>query len=235
MGRGELGGVARLHATEMVVELRDDAARADLIGVVVRGEGVDALTVVRSDDVDRDVVARRRRPLNGAQLAVLTAQAIDLIRDVLVDGVGARNRDRQPLVAGNLDLGAHLDDSVELDVARLLASGDVELGLSDGVDVVLADRFEIELGDRLLDRLGPSVRRFNPCLEDLAWDLARTEARNADLLGDGLPSGVDGWLELLRFDGDRDFDLVALNGLDGGLHRARSLPALLEAARTTPC
>ena len=64
-----------------------------------------------------------------------------------------RQLDAQLVVADQLHLRADLDDGVELDVAVVLAGGDLDLGRRDDVDVVLVDRVDVVLGQRVLQRL----------------------------------------------------------------------------------
>ena len=220
----ELDGLAGLEASEVVVEFGHDGGRADLVGVVVGRQTVDGLAVLGPLDVDRDAIRGRCRAGHLDEFAVLAAQPIDLVGDVIVGRPRARDGDRQALVSSEVDLGTHLDDGVEGDVALFLAGGDVDLGLGDGVDVELADGLEVELRHRLLDRLGTGVAGLDARLDDLAGHFSGTEPRHSHLAGDHLPRCIDGRLELRRLDGDRQLDLVALKGLDGGLHRARSLP-----------
>ena len=84
----ELDRLAGLEAAELLVELGHDRAGADLVGVVVGGEAVDRLAVLGARDVDRDEVARRGRAVDLDEFAVLAAEPVDLVGDVVV-GRGA--------------------------------------------------------------------------------------------------------------------------------------------------
>ena len=129
------------------------APGADLVDVVVGGEAGLGLAVQRAGDVDGDVVAVLDGAVDLDEGAVHLAQAVDLGVDLVLVDRGALDGDRQAAVAGHLDGGAHLDDGVEGDVARLLAAGDVDLGRGDDVDVVLDHRLRVVLGERVLQRL----------------------------------------------------------------------------------
>ena len=113
------------------------------------------------------------------------------------------------------DLRPDLDDRVELDVAVLLAGGDVDLGRRDHVDVLGLDRLDVVLGQRVAQglvacRLGAESR-----LEQLAGRLAGPESRELHLVGELAERGVDRALEIGRGDRDVELDLVAFEGLDG--------------------
>ena len=74
------------------------------------------------------------------------AEPVDLIVDRVVADRLDRQLDAQLVVADEVHLRAHLDDGFELDVAVVLAGGDLDLGRRDHVDVVLGDRVDVELG-----------------------------------------------------------------------------------------
>ena len=95
----ELEDVAGVGADEVLVELGDDRAGADLVEVVVGGEAVDGLAVLGAGDVDRDVVAVGRGALDLGELAVLAAQAVDLLVDLLVGRLGVGDLDAEAVVA----------------------------------------------------------------------------------------------------------------------------------------
>ena len=118
-------------------------------------------------------------------------------------------------MADDGDLRAHLDDGVELDVAVVLAGGDVDLGRRDHVDVLGLDRLDVVLGQRVAQglvarRLGAQAR-----LEQLAGRLAGPEPRHLHLVGELAERGVDRALEIGRRNCDVELDLVAFEGLDG--------------------
>ena len=147
------------------------------------------------------------------------AQLVDLGVDHLVGDVGRGDLDLQRVVALDRDLGTHLDDRVELDVAFFLARGDVDLGRRDDVDALGDDGFEIELGQRVAQRLIAGDLGAEAGLEDAARRLPGPEAVDLHLVGELAERGVDGPLEFGGGDGDVEANLVVVERFDRGLER----------------
>ncbi len=195
--------VARLQPADLIVEFGDDRSGSDLVGVVVGAEAVDRLSVLGPLDVDDHHVPGGDRTFHLDELGVLTPEAVDVVRHVIVIGMRRRDGEGERRVLRHDHLGTDLDGGGEGDRPVLLAADDVDLGLSDDVDVVFAHGIEVELGQGLLDCLGPGVTRLDPALEDPTGHLARPKSRNAGLAGDGFPRLVDRRFELRLVDGDR--------------------------------
>src|SRR5690606_34651764 len=138
--------------------------------------------------------------------------------------------DAQVLVAADRDRRTHLDDRIEHHRAALAPFGDVDLGRSDHIDVVLDDRTRVVGGKRLTQRLFATDARAELRLEDAPGRLARPEARQTHLLRDALEGRVDLPLELCLVDLDGDLDLVVLEDFDRALHRSPSVSVRLRAA-----
>ena len=151
--RGELEDRARTRAAELFVELGHDHVGADAVEEVGRGEPVDRLAVDRSRDVDRRVRVVDQRKVGIGEVGETIAEPVDLVVDVVVVDRLDRQLDAQLVVTDEMHLRAHLDDGLELDVAFVLAGGDLDLRRRDHVDVVLGDRVDVELGQRVAQRL----------------------------------------------------------------------------------
>ena len=220
-GEGEL--VAGRRADELVVETFGDPALTDLVRPVLGVEAGDLLAVTRGRQVERDEVAGRGRPVDVVERTGAAQLALDHRVDLLVGGIGRRQFDAQPAVAGDGDLGTDLDRRVELDRTFLLAARDLDLRRGDDVDVVLADRLGEVLRDRVAQRLLARRADADARLEHPSRRLAVAEAGQPHLAGDGLERPVDVAIELVFLDLDVQLDLVPLEGFNRTLHRAASL------------
>ncbi len=78
--RVELEDVAGLGAEQLLVELGHDRAAADLVEIVVGGEPLERLAVLRAGDVDRRVVVGGDRALDDLELTELRARAARAVR-----------------------------------------------------------------------------------------------------------------------------------------------------------
>ena len=112
--------------------------------------------------------------------------------------------------------------------AAFHATGDFDLGLVYGVDLVFSQSFPVVLGERLLEGFLPSSDHADTGLQEFPGRLARSEAGDADLSSDALEGGIDGTVELGLINGDRQFDAVAVQAFKGCLHSGRSVPAALR-------
>ena len=217
--RGELEDRAGARAAELVVELGDDHAGADAVEEVGGGEALERFTVDRAGDVDRRVRVVDQRVLGVGEVGEPLAQRVDLLVDRGVVDRGVRQLDPQFVVAEQPHDRAHFDDGFELDVARFLAGGDLDLRRRDDVDVVGLDRLDVVLGQRVAQRLLARGVGTEARFEQLARRLAGTEAGHAHLARQLLERAVDGPLEFVGRDRDPQLDLVAVEFLDRALHK----------------
>ena len=187
---------------ELAVELGDDDAGADLVEVVGGREPFDRLVADATAHVDLGVVAVDQRRLGLLEVGEALAQHVDLGVDRVVGDDRALDLDAQRVVALEGDLGTHLDDRVELDVAVVLARGDVDLGRRDHVDRLRDDGLGVVLGQRVTQRLVAGDLGAELGLEEAPGRLAGAEPRHPHLVGDLAERGVDRTLEVGGRDGD---------------------------------
>ena len=223
---GELELVAGRRPGEILVDLIDPGGpAADLVVVAIGGHPGDRLALVGGGDVDHDLVALGSSSLDGLEVGELLAHPVDRLVDIVVAHLDGGNLDLQGFVATDLDRWPDLDDGVEGDGALVLAGRDVDLGRGDDVDLVLAHGGGVVVGKGLPEGLTPGILLPDPSLEDLAWRLARTEARESNLPGQTGEGGVEVLFELSFVELDHELDLVALEGLNRGLHRLKCTDA----------
>ena len=221
--RRERALVARRDADELVVEVVGHPALTDLVGPVIGVEPRHGFVVAGRRQIDDDVVADGRRPIDVAERPEPLQLRGKLGLDLVVGHGDRRQLDAQAPVAGHVDLGAHLERGVEGHRAVLAAAGDLHVGRFDDVDLVFAHGLGEVLGDGVVERLLAGRGEADAGLEDTARHLAGAEPGKPDLLGDLAERPVDVPVELGLVDGDRELDLVALDFLQRRIHRGLRL------------
>ena len=83
------------------------------------------------------------------ELRVVLAQPVELALHLFVTHGESRQGDMQAVVARNRNDGPHLHDGVEGHGPAVLAAGDVDLRLGDGVELGVDDGAGVEVGQRL--------------------------------------------------------------------------------------
>ena len=159
VGGGELEDVAGLRARELLVELGDDRAAADLVEVVLGGEARQRLAVWEPamSMVTWSPSMRRRSTVTSS--AKLLAEVVDPVVDLLVGRLGLSMVDPQAVVAADGDWGR---TSTTASKTTSPVSSPAVMSISGGgddVDLVLADRLGVVLGQRVLEGLGPGRPR----------------------------------------------------------------------------
>ena len=122
--------------------------------------------------------------------------------------------------------GPHLHDGVEGDGAAVLATGDVDLGLCDRVELGVDHGAGVEVGQRLAQRLGTQrAGAAHAGLEHLARHLAGAKPGHAHLLRERAHHVAEGAIELGLVDLHAQADEVPLQWLGGRTHHeATTLP-----------
>ena len=215
---GEVLGVALAHADEGLVHAREHGAGADLVGDAL--DGVDLLAVDLGLEVDGDEVAVLDGAVDAGEGAEALAQLGHPGLDVLVADGHRVDGDLESVVGGEGELGTdvHLDGEDELLAVGERQLGHLDLGLAEGLEVLLLDGLAEELGERLVDGLLEDRGLADPLLDDAGGHLPGAEAGDLDLAADGLQGRVDVRLQLLAGDLDGHLHPGRVELLDGTLH-----------------
>ena len=120
--------------------------------------------------------------VDGLELGGALAQAVDLLGDRLVAGVGLAARDLEPLVVA--ELGGRADADLDRELQRLALArqgGEVEVGLADRHDAGVVDRRRVPAADRLAHGLVEHRLAADALDHDRRRGLAGAEAGDAQV------------------------------------------------------
>ena len=175
--RLEGDGVARLGPREVVVQLGQVVARAQLDRVVrVRHTG-HRLAVPGGGHVDYHAVAELGLPLHIGQLGEVAPQPVHLGLHVRIADRGGRDGHAERLVTHQMQLGPYLDDGVEIHRAPLLTRGDLYLRLVDDIDAGLVDSRLVPGADVLVQGVLAGGGTADPGFEHAPGHLAAPGTR----------------------------------------------------------
>ena len=214
----ELLGLALGQADDGVVEAVDEVTGADLVGQALGGGLLQLLAVDGGRQVDGDEVAVLDGALDAGEGAEAGEEVVELGLHGLVVGLEGIDLDGDVGEVRQLDLGADVDLGGELDELAVLQLGDVDVGLADDLQIVLLDGLAVAGGDHLVEDLLEDGAAADAGLDELGRGLALAEARDLDLLREGLVGLVEFRLELVEGDLDGNLDAGGALLLDGGLH-----------------
>ena len=208
----ERGLLAGRQAFEGFVETVEHGARTDLVADALLG--VDGLAVDLRVEVDVDEVAVLGRAVRAHEGGEALAQGLKAVVHVFVGDLGLLDLDRHAVKVRQLEIRAALNGRGELElrvVVRVLRQfHDFDLRLRHRTDLLGLQRLRIEVRDGLVHGFAGDGAESNALVDELARHMALTEARNGDLLGDFLASGVEVRLELFLVDGDGELGLGRL-------------------------
>ncbi len=219
---GQLVGVGELvpgrAAHELVVELRRDTLRTDLVQRVLDVRVGQLLAIDEDLQVQGHEVAGRGVTLDLVDLGEAFTQLLELGVDVGVVHVPLRERELDAGVVRCVELGADLDLCGEGAPLGLVEDLDVDLGHRHRDDLLGLQRLGVVVRQRVLHGLLGDHTRADALLDEATRRLAGAEPGQGDLLGQLLGGDVERLLDARRFDLDGQLDLHRVDGLDGRLH-----------------
>ena len=168
--------------------------------------------------VDRDEVAGRSRPLDAGQGAEPGAQRLQFGVHFLVADVDRVDGDLQRAQVGQGELRPHIDLGGEHQLLAVLLLRDLDLGLTERLDVGLGDGLAVAARQCLVDDLVEHRLTTDTRLQQLGRRLARPETRQPHLLGQLLVGPVEVRLQLRERHLYVDANPGRAQLLDGALH-----------------
>ena len=215
---GELLRFAGLDTDQGLVEALDELTGTDLMRQTLGRSLLDGLAVDGCRQVDGDEVALLRATVDTLECAEARTQPLDLLIDLGVIDLDGVDLDREGRVFRQLDLRADVDLGGERDGTAVDELGEINLGLADRLGLGLCHGLRVLARQRVVDHLGEDRVATDASLDQLGGRLARTKARDTDLLGQRTVGPVELAGQLL----ERDFDIELHPGraelLDGALH-----------------
>ena len=199
---------ARLESQDELVNAFGDRTGPDRVhevGHVERlGFGGDLLDV----HVHGHEVSGHDGPVDRIEHGVGFEVAVDLGVDLAVGDDRRRDGDAQFTLAPNGDLRTHFDLGFEGELTFVFAGGDVDIGLTNGVDEGVRDGTGVKVGQGLANRLRSKDRRAADIGDqDVFGNFALAKSLHRDLFGERFGRGVNRLvhLDVVDFDGQHDF------------------------------
>jgi len=172
----------------------------------------DLLAVGAHVEVGDDHVSLPHRPLDRLQRGLAVEQLLHPAIDHLVGDLGVGPLDPDRVEVGKLHLGHHADGRGEAGRLAPLELEDVDPRPVDGVDPALGEGAVHDLRDQRLDRLLPDRLGPEAGFNHRAGSLAGPEALDLHLLGELGDHLLEGAVDLLGGDLDRQGDLAPRQG-----------------------
>jgi hypothetical protein len=218
-GRREVLGLTDRRAEQGIVDAVDQLAGADLVGQAARPGLLDVLAVDRGRQVDGHEVAGLDRAVGAGQRAEPGAQLIKLLINLGVGKLHVVDRHREVAIGGDGEVGADVDLGGEREVVAVFELGDLDVGLTERLDLGGGERLHVLGRNGLVDDLVENRRATDARLDDPGGCLAGAEARNADLARELAVGAVEVRLELVERHLDVDPYPRRAQVLDGALQR----------------
>ncbi len=181
----KVADVAGGHADQRVVEAGQQLVAADLVGEVGGGAARHLLAVDRRGQVDLDEVAALGRPLDGLQRGEPLPQSVELLVDLARRRPATSSTVTSMLArSGSVISGPDVDLGGELQRLAVGELGDLDLGPTERLHLVLAHRGEELLRDRVLHRLVEDRAAADPLVDHRGRHLALAETGDRHLCAD---------------------------------------------------
>jgi hypothetical protein len=111
--------------------------------------------------------------------------------DPLIDHVGVVDRDLDPLIVGQFDVGPYVHLGGELELRAVGELGDIDFWLAEHPDVVVDHRLRVQTREGVIDRLLQDDGAAETLVDDPSWHLSAAKSRNVHLPGDLLVRSVE--------------------------------------------
>ena len=216
----EGGLLAGGQAVKGLVQTVEHGVGAELVAHAFLG--VDGLAVNLSSQVDVGEVALGGRAVHADQGAEALTQGLEALVDVLILDFRLGDGDLKTVDFRQFDVRTTLDGGGELQLG-LVVGGlrnilHVELRLSHRTNLLLIQGLGVQLRNRVVHGLTGDGGETDALVDDLAGNVALTEAGNVHLLGDFLTGRIQIRVELFRFNSDGELHLGGLEVTNADLH-----------------
>ena len=207
-----------LHTAQRGVQALHQVVGTDAVGQALNGSIVELLAVDGRFEVDDRVVIGLQLALGVLELTKALTEGVQLGVDCFVVKLELRDLHGNLGEVRHLDLGADIDLSGEFDNVVVLDLGDLDLRLAQRVNLVFRQGLLVAGRQHVVDNLLQDRAAAEASVDELARSLATTEARDVDLLGDGLVSLVNFLAQLVERHADVELHAGVAELVDGSLH-----------------
>ena len=207
--------LAGLHADDLILKAGNEAAGAELKLVILALAALECFAVVEAFKVDHGNVAELGLALNGNEARVALDHLLQALLDILSGDLDLFLLRADALVLAELDLGIHGDGGLKGEPVSRNFADDLHVGIADDIQTAGADCLRICLGQGGIHSIAVEYACAVQFFNHLAGRLARTEARNANLLARLQVSLGDGSFKFFcaDFNGEGDSAFFKLFGV----------------------
>ena len=206
----EGGLLAGGQAIKSLIQTVEHGVGAELVAHAFLG--VNGLAVDLGSQVDVGKVTLGGRTIHADQGAEALAQRLKALVDVLILDFRLGDGDLEAIDFRQLDVGATLDGRGELQLGVVVGGLrhvlHVELRLSHRANLLLVQSLGVELRHGVVHGLAGDGSETDTLIDDLAGNVALTEAGDVHLLGDFLAGRIQIRVELFRFNSDGGLEVT---------------------------